>query len=442
MNDLVTFSDEIDLKSLNDSQFIPLSIKCFSDGLTRHQYYFSLDSVKESSFSLCGKPLLWAYDIFTDDAAGHEITEIPCGFIPEKADIEYEYDETYEKTFVVVQGYIWDKYASNLVEILKRDNGVKDVSVELLLYQGSPDPKNPEIINAEKYCFTGVTILGEAITPAVDGAQATVLNFAEEKSEFEHAKEAFERTLLVNSAEKVKKVGEVKQMSKEKIVNSTDNAQQVDNATVIDTVKVSVKRDTTAYMDNGDAVYVEEKNEKETSVVTQVPDEEIIGETVETNSVAEKVDNATSEELDNACGEGDKENNAESDVKCAELTKKCQELQNSYDSLKAQFNALQVKCSDLEKYKKENEDKAYNTAVECALAEVSDYITDAEKNEWRETALKCSSISDFTNRLKAFAFDKKATKPQSFGGRSPLVTFAGSGDDSNSLWDKMEKSYH
>ena len=462
MNNLVTFSEnEIDLRDLNNQQFLPIRLKCFSDGLTRHGYYFSLDSVKKSAFTLRGKPILWGYDFFTDDAAGHEVDEIACGFVPENADISYEYDEEYGKNFVIVDGYIWVKYAEKLVDIFKRTNGVKDVSVEILLYESEANKDDPKIIDATVYCFAGITILGEAVTPAVDGANATVVNFADENSQFETAKMAFVEQLN-HSCQRESEGGDEDMQNEKEITNSVDT-EQIDNAVVVDTIKVEVKRNTDAYMDNGDVVSVEDEQKHRETLITEIPDSEIIGDSGNSaevdNATSEELDNATSEEMDNACGDkednacgdGDKTDNACGDadkvdnsasVKCAELEAKCQELQNSYDSLKAQYDELMVKCSTLEDYKNNVEKANFANAVECALADVSEYITEAEKAEWRETSLKCASISEFTNQLKAFAFDKrKASKSDAAISRSPLVVCENV-TISDNIWDKMSNVYH
>ena len=451
MFDLVTFSDEIDLKELNQTQFLPIKLRCFADGLTRHGYYFTLDSIKEAAFSLNGKPLLWKYDFFADDASGHEKDEVPCGYIPDNAKVSYVYDESYDKTFVDIDAYLWVKYAEKLVDIFSRTDGVKDVSVELLLYQASIDENDPNITICEKYCFAGVTILGEAITPAVEGATATVVNFADEKSEFECARQAFEKQLNnAVSDEKYKDGGESK-MDMEKIENSVNTEQeQVDNAVVVKSIDVSVSEYTDAYLDNGDAIHEREYSSKGVTVVTEVPDEAIIGgdDTVE-NATSEELDNATSEELDNACGDGEKVDDACGDekvdnasedtaVKCAELEKKCTEIQNSYDELKAQYEALSVKCSELEAYKANVEKTEYSMAVECALSDVSEYITEAEKDEWRSDAVNCSSISEFTNKLKAFAFERSKEKSKGIS-RSPLVNVVE--NEANGIWDKMGRAY-
>ena len=458
MFDLVTFSDEIDLNELNQTQFLPIKLRCFSDGLTKHGYLFTLDSIKEAAFTLNGKPLLWKYDFFADDAAGHETDEVPCGFIPENAKASYVYDKEYDKTFVEIDAYLWVKYAEKLVEIFKRTDGVKDVSVELLLYQSSVDADDLNITICEKYCFAGVTILGEAVTPAVEGATATVLSFADEQSEFECAKQAFEKQLNnsyqkepVNgsfSLSEKNKWGGENTMNEEKIENSVNTEQeQVDNAMVVDTIEVKVKENTDAYLDNGDAIYTETEQKKRVTVITEVPDEAIIGggEATVENATSEELDNATSEELDNACGDGEKVDDAcgdkvdNADVKCAELEKKCTEIQNSYNELKAQYDALCVKCSELEEYKANIEKTEYSAAVECALSDVAEYISEAERDEWRAKSVNCSSISEFTNQLKAFAFDRRAKETSNGISRSPLVAVVE--QEGNGIWDKMGRAY-
>ena len=142
MKGLLTFSKDENLTKVNDAQFMQARLRCFADGRTSHGWKFTLESVQKAAFTLLGKPILWAYNFWQDDANGHDEDEIPCGFIPNDenlADIQFVYDEEYNKTFVEVNCYIWKVYAEKLVEIFERTDGVKDVSSELWLINQDKD---------------------------------------------------------------------------------------------------------------------------------------------------------------------------------------------------------------------------------------------------------------------------------------------------------------
>lgn len=424
---LLTFAESNEnLQSINDAQFVLARVRCFAEGITSHGWKFSLDAVKKASFSLCGKPILWSYSTWTDDAQGHEPDEIACGFIPkseELADIQYVYDENYEKTFVEVNCYIWKVYADKIVDILARTDGVKDVSSELwIIGQDEADE-----YNVTDYVYTGVTILGEAINPAVKGADIRVVKFSEE---YKQAEAEFVKTL--NSED-----GDTK-MDNEKI-------QELDNATEVTTTTVRVSEYTTKYDDDGN--YAGDREEihcvSETTV-EEVPETEVFEETATEAEVegTVEVDNAECDKEDNAEGCIEDKNSETPDYEA--LYNAAQEqvnaLTSELDELKASYSAMEVKCADLEEYKANKETEEMTKAVNCAISEVADCFSADEIEEWKAKAVNCSNIDAFKNELKACAFDKqKSTKPSI---RNPIpMEFANKEDNANeSLWQRVAKA--
>lgn len=424
---LLTFAESNEnLQSINDAQFVLARVRCFAEGITSHGWKFSLDAVKKASFSLCGKPILWSYSTWTDDAQGHEPDEIACGFIPkseELADIQYVYDENYEKTFVEVNCYIWKVYADKIVDILARTDGVKDVSSELwIIGQDEADE-----YNVTDYVYTGVTILGEAINPAVKGADIRVVKFSEE---YKQAEAEFVKTL--NSED-----GDTK-MDNEKI-------QELDNATEVTTTTVRVSEYTTKYDDDGHyAGDREETHCVSETTVEEVPETEVFEETATEAEVEEtvEVDNAECDKEDNAEGCIEDKNSETPDYEA--LYNAAQEqvnaLTSELDELKASYSAMEVKCADLEEYKANKETEEMTKAVNCAISEVADCFSADEIEEWKAKAVNCSNIDAFKNELKACAFDKqKSTKPSI---RNPIpLEFANKEDNANeSLWQRVAKA--
>lgn len=419
MKGLLTFSQDENLTKVNDAQFMQARLRCFADGRTSHGWKFTLESLQKAAFTLFGKPILWAYNFWQDDANGHDEDEIPCGFIPndEKlADVQFVYDEEYNKTFIEVNCFIWKVYAEKLVEIFQRTDGVKDVSSELWIIN---QDKDDEYLVTD-FCFTGVTILGEHINPAVQGADITVVKFSDE---FENAKAEF------------MKLNNMEEGGQDTMEN--ENIQELDNAVEVKKTQVKVSECVTTYKDNGDIVTEHEEHEKEVETVTEVD------ETV----VVENADDCTEEKaMEGECADEPTEEKCE-EVECEEETPDYEALYNSaqesianlnseLDKLKNSYSILEAKCSDLEEYKMNKETEEKNKALACAMADVADCFTPAEMDEWKEKSVKCSNIDAFKNELKAAAFDRQKNNTPSV--RNPIpMDCSDMKKDNATLWDRV-----
>ena len=419
MKGLLTFSQDENLTKVNDAQFMQARLRCFADGRTSHGWKFTLESLQKAAFTLFGKPILWAYNFWQDDANGHDEDEIPCGFIPndEKlADVQFVYDEEYDKTFIEVNCFIWKVYAEKLVEIFQRTDGVKDVSSELWIIN---QDKDDEYLVTD-FCFTGVTILGEHINPAVQGADITVVKFSDE---FENAKAEF------------MKLNNMEEGGQDTMEN--ENIQELDNAVEVKRTQVKVSECVTTYKDNGDIVTEHEEHEKEVETVTEVD------ETV----VVENADDCTEEKAtEDECADEPTEEKCE-EIECAEETPDYEALYNSaqetitslnseLDELKNSYSILETKCSDLEEYKMNKETEEKNRALACAMAEVADCFTSTEMDEWKEKAVKCSNVDAFKNELKAAAFDRQKNNTPSV--RNPIpMDCSDMKKDNATLWDRV-----
>ena len=92
-----------------------------------------------------------------DDEGNLVYDEIPIGIVPESCNARLEYDKEFDKTYVVVNGYIFKDY-SRAYEILERE-GQCSVSVELSIRELSYDA-DQKLLIIEDFYFSGVTILG------------------------------------------------------------------------------------------------------------------------------------------------------------------------------------------------------------------------------------------------------------------------------------------
>lgn len=178
-----------------DSRFTKARVKVCHNGLNLNHSTFSDEAIEKAASSLKNVPLLAfvkKVDGTESDFAGHEfefkVTEDgikyiylgrPIGIIPETNNYSYHEDESGIK-FVSVDAYIWNDYANEALDILVRDGGEKNVSMEISVDNYENDEETG-VINIKDYKYTGVAILGDDVPPAMTGAklQLDTFNFSE-----------------------------------------------------------------------------------------------------------------------------------------------------------------------------------------------------------------------------------------------------------------------
>jgi len=168
--------DDVKLVEENpDSSFATLSIDFFASGKNRHDMYVSEDTLMRTASTIKNCPLVWKYDSRLNDVYTHDPDEVPCGFVPETAEIKSRLLAD-GRTMLSVVAYVWKKYSGEILKFFKRD-GDKPVSVEMSVFETKPYNDLEEIVD---YKFEAITILGSFVTPAIPLAKAKVIQFAEE----------------------------------------------------------------------------------------------------------------------------------------------------------------------------------------------------------------------------------------------------------------------
>ena len=174
------------IEEVNDKLFRKARIRAFASGKNAHTLPIDEDVLKRGAATIYNKPILWKYNKYTDDAEGHEKDEVPCGFIPETFDGEknpifFERDKD-GRLFIVITAYIWNKYSGRLIDIFSRTDNRKDVSIEIVVVRSDDRGIRPKVLD---FVIAGITILGEWINPACEGARAELLAFSEDKKKYE-----------------------------------------------------------------------------------------------------------------------------------------------------------------------------------------------------------------------------------------------------------------
>ena len=178
MTNKMLFSiDNIELLEENpDSRFSILSLDFFASGNNLHNTYVSEETLRKTASTIKNCPLVWKYDGLRNDIGTHDIEEIPCGTVPEEAEI-FEKKLPDGRIMLSVKAFVWKHYSGKLLDFFKRD-GDKPISVEIEVLDF--EELEDEIIELCDYKFQAITVLGSKIEPAIPLAHATVLKFAEE----------------------------------------------------------------------------------------------------------------------------------------------------------------------------------------------------------------------------------------------------------------------
>ena len=121
----------------------------------------------------------YKHNLHEDEDGEIVYDEIPVGIVPESCDAKLEYDEEKGKTYVVINGYIFEEY-SKAAEILRREKECA-VSVELSIREFSYNAKEQCLV-IEDFYFSGVTILGkhpdgEDVMPGMAGSNIKLADF-------------------------------------------------------------------------------------------------------------------------------------------------------------------------------------------------------------------------------------------------------------------------
>lgn len=177
-----------------DEKYFYVEIRALKPGVNRNRWDFTLEGIKKHGKSFAGQPILIAYkgdkigDGHNYDLTLNPITgEIEADFrgadaerivgeIPEDADIRVETQNG--EDWLILPARIWKYYAQQLVNYLV-DNEVMDVSVEVEVADGY-ETRDDGVEVFTDWSGLGVTILGQGVTPAVEGARLRALAMSEE----------------------------------------------------------------------------------------------------------------------------------------------------------------------------------------------------------------------------------------------------------------------
>lgn len=264
------------VNSNEDSRFLSCVIKVQHDKKNFNQTYFDeKDMITCAEKTLRLSPILGSV-IYDEDSEeyklnGHDMEydlvkskdgydlkikhiERIYGFIPHDAQITTEYDEVKDKTYLVTNGVLWKNYLDEVEDILNRDDGCTEVSMEITVNKSFKGEDG--VLHITDYDFQGITMLG--VPPAMEGANLQLFSY----SDISKIKNEMEELVQAYSLER------------------REDMDKVDKTVIEETVET---------------VEVYEDTVEETTETPETVEEEVV-ETVEEEQVEEKQEEETTEE--------------------------------------------------------------------------------------------------------------------------------------------------
>lgn len=194
-------------------------VRAFHDLTNKNKSHIETDVLEEKMLSIKDRPVM-ADIVDTDeidengnpikDFSGHTMfydedldkmiyKEIPVGHFVNPENIHTEYDEKYDRNFVVSDVVVYEDY-TDTCEILKR-RGTVDCSVELCIRAMHWD-NNDKTLHLDDFFVQGCTLLGSGVLPGMDGSKLSLKDFSEKNNSLFTSKSE-ENSKLIETLDKL-----------------------------------------------------------------------------------------------------------------------------------------------------------------------------------------------------------------------------------------------
>ena len=192
---------QFEATDVSKNGLLPVKLQACHTGLNRNKSKISEESMAAALPSFSNRPILgyihrlddgtwdfYAHNMELEEKEDGDVNvnylEMPVGIIPESCNAQIVYDDLKEKSYVNVNGYIFEEY-TKAADIL-RAKGTAKVSVELAIEDMSWN-SDEDCLNINSFYFMGVTILGRddegtIIEEGMAGSNITLGSFSQEQN--------------------------------------------------------------------------------------------------------------------------------------------------------------------------------------------------------------------------------------------------------------------
>jgi len=165
-----------------DSRFLTAKIQAFSSGENLHNMTCSEDVLKSTAPTIEDIPIIYNFPYYNKaDFGTHTDSEhsLICGWtVPNTVTFERLSDK---RLSLNVLAKISKRYASKVVDILKKDDGNTGTSVEMDLTDSEELPNT--LLDMKNFIYQSDCLLGRSMQAASPGSHLQVLSFAKENAE-------------------------------------------------------------------------------------------------------------------------------------------------------------------------------------------------------------------------------------------------------------------
>lgn len=225
-----------------------------------------------------GEPQFERHNMHIDENDDVVYDEKPIGIIPESNNAKIVYDDDSKKSYVEVDGYIFDEY-SKAKQILERDDETS-CSVELSIRDLSYNAKD-KVLEINDFFFSGVTALGvddegNKVEPGMEGANIKLSDFAAQDTKIDFSNQIIE---MQEKLDTLLSHFNIEQNSAQGSCEKGGNKMEVENK---ETMESEITEQTT---DN-----VQTESDETTIVEEKAPDEQVVEDIADDESQTEQME--------------------------------------------------------------------------------------------------------------------------------------------------------
>ena len=393
-------------------------INVLSTAKNFHRINITEEVLKRSADSLRGKWVIAEYDKFSNDVTTHTEDTHIIGVIPTNARIDFIKDG--EETIMAVDAVISKLYATDVYDLFKQNN-YRNVSVEMSVVNERESDLGDGSTDIDDIIYHSICVLGLRYDGSCPSANMKIVQFSEENAE-NYYKTFSENSESENSAEDSQETNKELNMKKKTEAMSMSDEQE----------KAEVTSNSVAEF--AEPEKKEEGDKEDEAKESEDKDKEMSAECGKEMSCGEDKQMAEDKTEEEAEGDSEKKDDkkemseesgkefSEEEPKAEEKDKEFACLENedtelsegvrkvfSSDKAFAVESVLSMakELKELKEFKAGVEQKEKEFAVDKVMAGVKSVLTEKEFDEFRKEGLACDNVDAFTNKVKAFAYDKK-----------------------------------
>lgn len=465
--DIISMSysiDSIEQTPSEDERFSKVHIKAFAEGENTHTAPVTLDDLKRTAPSIYNVPIVVQFTRWTDDGIGtHDKSEVPVGFVYTKENpVRFEFDKERNKNFLAINGLLWNRYTKDIVNIIKKSNGKKKVSVEMRVKNPDARDRTGKRIMTD-WTYYAITILSDEVTEACKGSQIELLQFAED---FANDKDNYINHLDFSESREGVKMENEKDLTNEAATCETGVVANAEENNETPVVQSQAEETTPSAESDGNENSA--PDETQACVTESIPAQMANGENdgASNNDVLESGCNVNQAEPVNdhdddhdkheafATNEPEKkdEEPSEQEVAMAKLTEENKNLSEENERLKADNEAYMAKMAAMSDYDELKQFKENAIAEEARMAKMAkvnavfDSIADKGINMSevdKETLIskvdEYSDVDAWANMAKATIFDNYES---SDGVVRIGLPYEQKSNTSESVWDRLASKFN